>query len=151
MDQDKWGPLSPGWANLLRERAEEDISALKLDPGIELYVTTLRRWGVGTCQSCQGGLGHSYPEPTVEFHGDSGALHHALWVALSHGLPVVEVRRSWNVIDMELRNPVWQMIFKPQEVDPGDPILEEIRAIAVAHNDHCGCAICSIAHREGWK
>ncbi len=40
-----------------------------LDPGIQNAVLLLRRAGIETFESCEGGEGHSYPEPTVRFHG----------------------------------------------------------------------------------
>jgi hypothetical protein len=37
-----------------------------LDPGIEAYVRALVDEGVETSESCEGGPGHAYPEPTIE-------------------------------------------------------------------------------------
>lgn len=36
-----------------------------LDPGVAGYVRILRDAGVETFESCEGGLGHALPEPTV--------------------------------------------------------------------------------------
>jgi hypothetical protein len=41
----------------------------ELDPGIAPYVDALRAEGVETFESCEGGDGHAYPEPTVRFAG----------------------------------------------------------------------------------
>lgn len=38
-----------------------------LDPGIAEAVKILNRFGIETFESCQGGKGHSYPEPTFAF------------------------------------------------------------------------------------
>src|SRR5205809_2791258 len=38
-----------------------------IDPGIVIHVTLLRRAGVATIWSCQGGEGHEDPFPWVEF------------------------------------------------------------------------------------
>ena len=41
-----------------------------LDPGIEQAVVILIAAGVETFESCEGGPGHRFPEPTVKFSGD---------------------------------------------------------------------------------
>lgn len=56
-----------------------DEDYLDLDPGIRDAVRILRRGGVETFESCQGGYGHpenpggkhAYAEPTVRWHGTS--------------------------------------------------------------------------------
>jgi hypothetical protein len=60
-----------------------------LDTGIREAVRILRDAGVETFESCQGGPGHAYAEPTVRFYGARSAGWRALWAALDHGLPVV--------------------------------------------------------------
>jgi hypothetical protein len=74
---------------------------LDLDPGIAPYVEVLRAAGIETFESCQGGRGHAYPEPTVRFAGSRNEGFRALVVALEHGLPVRSLRRYWAVIDGE--------------------------------------------------
>jgi hypothetical protein len=73
----------------------------------------LNEGGIETFESCQGGAGHSYPEPTVRFSGGYAAGFRALAVAVSHGLPVSALRRSWN-IDPHTQEPIgphWEMTF----------------------------------------
>jgi hypothetical protein len=41
----------------------------ELDPGIGPYVDVLRAAGIETFESCEGGDGHAYAEPTVRFAG----------------------------------------------------------------------------------
>jgi hypothetical protein len=41
----------------------------ELDPGIAPYVDALRGEGIETFESCDGGDGHAYTEPTVRFSG----------------------------------------------------------------------------------
>jgi hypothetical protein len=98
-----------------------------LDPGIRETVLILRGHGVETCQSCDGTHGHSYPEPTVEFHGGPAAGWHALSVALEHDLRPAEIRRVWKMQDRnEPVGPLWQLTFDHpgggglQMVDHGD-------------------------------
>lgn len=83
-----------------------------LDPGIAYYVDVLDAHGVETFESCQGGDGHAFPEPTVRFHGQRAAGWHALGVAQDHGLPVTELNRQWPIIDGEPNGPYWVLVFK---------------------------------------
>jgi hypothetical protein len=82
-----------------------------LDPGIAPYVEVLRAAGVETFESCQGGDGHAFPEPTVRFHGEHAEGFRALGVALQHRLPVIDLRRTWSIEDREPTGPHWEMTF----------------------------------------
>jgi hypothetical protein len=82
-----------------------------LDPGIRCYVEALNESGVETYESCQGGEGHTYPEPAVRFHGDRWEGFLALSVALRQGFPVAELRRIWWVEDGDPVSPAWEMTF----------------------------------------
>ena len=53
-----------------------------LDVGIECEVMVLRDAGVEMFESCEGGPGHAYPEPTVRFHGSPAEGYRATAVAL---------------------------------------------------------------------
>ena len=72
----------------------------------------LREGGVETFESCQGGEGHAYPEPTVRFHGGPAEGFRALAHALQLGLPVLAVKRVWRVDDHEPTGPWWEMTFR---------------------------------------
>ncbi len=53
------------------------------------------------------------PEPTVvRFHGERGEGFRALAVALEHGLPVLDLRRSWAIIDGAPTGPYWELTFR---------------------------------------
>jgi hypothetical protein len=82
-----------------------------LDPGIAPFVRALVEGGIETYESCQGGTGHAVPEPMVRFHGDSAEGFRALAVALSAGLPVVDLRRFWQIVNGEPCGPYWEMSF----------------------------------------
>lgn len=82
-----------------------------LDAGISLAVLALRNHAVDTFESCEGGAGHAYPEPTVRFHGDASEGFRALAAAMKEGLPVAELRRVWPVHDDEPTGPWWEMTF----------------------------------------
>lgn len=85
-----------------------------LDYGIAQAVEILRGGGIETIQSCEGGPGHSYPEPTVEFRGSDAAGWHAIGICLDHGLPVLELRRVWTVggLDRVPTGPHWAIVFR---------------------------------------
>lgn len=95
-----------------------------LDEGIKLAVTVLIAGGVETFQSCQGGPGHAYAEPTVEFHGRPEEGLRAVAWALSFGLKVHELRRVWSYHGGELNGPHWAMTFWPR------PTASEARTMA---------------------
>lgn len=98
-----------------REKAELETfipdTDLPLDPGIKWAVAILRRAGVETFESCEGGADHTFPEPTVRFFGTPWAGYHAFAVAMEHGLPVAALRRSQSVVNGELEGPSWEMTF----------------------------------------
>jgi hypothetical protein len=91
-----------------------------LDPGIRYYVDVLASESVETFESCQGGEGHCYPEPTVRFHGDRSEGFRALAAAIQRGLPVANLRRIWRIIDGEPTGPHWEITFgEPRPDRPG--------------------------------
>jgi hypothetical protein len=83
-----------------------------LDAGIAAYVDVLDAAGVETFESCEGGEGHAVPEPMVRFHGNGAEGFRALVVALNAGLPVVDLRRLWQVVDGEPCGPYWELSFR---------------------------------------
>ncbi len=89
----------------------EPATDMPLDAGIRRYVLLLRSGGVETFESCQGGEGHPFPEPTIRFHGGMGAGFKAFGVARELGLPVSSVRLSYAVLDGLLNGPWWEMTF----------------------------------------
>ena len=91
----------------------EDALDLPLDPEIRDIVLRLRQDGVETFESCQGGDGHAYPEPTVRFHGEQPEGLRALSVAMYAGLPVKKLRRVWPILDGEMTGPWWELTFAP--------------------------------------
>lgn len=95
-------------------QAELNEIYAKLDKGISAYVKVLIEGGIETFESCQGGAGHAYTEPTIRFSGEQGEGWKALCIALDHALPVAVVSRIWTVIDGEPHGPYWQMVFSRQ-------------------------------------
>ncbi len=86
---------------------------LPLDVGIADAVRILHSAGVETFESCQGGDGHAYPEPTVRFHGDQSEGFRALGIAMQAGLAVAYLRRMWSINDNEPTGPYWEIVLAP--------------------------------------
>ena len=87
------------------------IDLTSIDPGILRAVTVLREANVETFESCEGGDGHPFLEPTIRFHGSRAEGFRALGVALQHGLEVKELRRVWDMEDGEPTGPDWSLVF----------------------------------------
>jgi hypothetical protein len=84
-----------------------------LDPGIRAYVERLQESGIETFESCEGGPGHAYPEPTVRFYGTPEAGWRAVGICLAYGLPIQFLRRIWYVLDRnEPSGPYWEIVFR---------------------------------------
>ena len=75
----------------------------------------LRNAGVETFESCEGGPGHCYPEPTVRFHGQQSEGFRALAAAMAAGLNVTGLRRVWLMNDDEPSGPWWELVFAPHQ------------------------------------
>ena len=88
-----------------------------LDPGIAPAVQALVDEGIETFESCEGGEGHAFLQPTIRFHGQRDEGLRALAVVLRSGLPVVHLRRVWDIIDGEPSGPHWELAFAPSS-DP---------------------------------
>lgn len=84
-----------------------------LDRWISFAVKVLRDAGIETYESCQGGPGHSYPEPGVRFHGTNADGFRAVAAAMTYGLPVSSLRRFWTMANGELTGPYWEITFRP--------------------------------------
>lgn len=87
-----------------------------LDTGIRAAVEALQGAGIETFESCEGGPGHAYSEPTVRFHGDLAEGFKALSIALRAGLRVAAVRRTWPVLYGEPTGPWWEITFHHEPV-----------------------------------
>jgi hypothetical protein len=84
-----------------------------LDVGIRRAVECLQASGIETVESCEGGDGHAYTEPTVRFRGTPEAGWRAMGVCLAAGLPILCLRRVWYVLDTnEPTGPDWEVVFR---------------------------------------
>ena len=89
--------------------------SLPLDREISYAVKVMREAGIETYESCEGGPGHSFTEPTIRFYGGPSEGLRAVSIALLYGLPVFSLRRFWSVLGEELSGPNWEMTFFPRE------------------------------------
>lgn len=88
-----------------------------LDRWISYAVKVLRDGSVETYESCHGGDGHSFYEPTIRFHGTRADGIRAVALAMSHGLPIRDLRRFWTLTGGEPVGPEWELTFwKPELV-----------------------------------
>ena len=84
---------------------------MELDAGIRRAVLVLRCGGIETFESCEGGEGHAFPEPTIRFHGNMAAGFRAFAIAKDYGLPVFAVRLAYRVMDGLMTGPWWEMVL----------------------------------------
>lgn len=73
----------------------------------------LRAAGVETFESCEGGDGHTFPEPPVRFYGGHVEGFRAFAAAAEVSLPVLEVRRTWPILDGAPTGPWRELTFRP--------------------------------------
>src|SRR5438105_3317363 len=90
------------------ERRAMRVFSSPLDKGIAAAVHALMDAGIETFESCEGGPGHCYPEPTVRFHGRREEGFRALAAAMSVGLRVAYLRRIWSIQEGEPTGPWWE-------------------------------------------
>lgn len=103
-----------------RDRATDELAGLAaeicpnapLDLGIARAVKILLDAGIQTLESCEGGEGHAYTDPTVMFHGSVGDGWRALAACIDHGLPVTHLHRTWALTHGEVDGPYWQVVFR---------------------------------------
>lgn len=85
----------------------------KLDAGIEKAVRCLQSADIETFESCEGGPGHAYSEPTIRFYGTPEAGWRAVGVCLSCGLPILSLKRIWDILDSnEPTGPHWEITLR---------------------------------------
>ncbi len=107
-----WRPIQPSLVVEPPPSRREEAGPSGLDRGVEKTVELLRANGIETCQSCEGGPGHCYPEPTIEFYGGPEAGWRAVSLCLTYGLPIESLRRAWDFLDgYEPTGPTWAIVF----------------------------------------
>ena len=111
-------PLRPDPETI--QRARDLYFEPPLDPGIADAVVTLIANGIETFESCDGGPGHAFTEPTIKFEGNASEGWRAMSVALAYGLPIYRLRRVWGVIDGMPHGPWWEMTMLPPKTSGGN-------------------------------
>lgn len=106
----------------IRDMMWPDSSYEGLDAGIRFAVRVLHAAGFETCQSCQGGKGHAYAEPTVEMiaTGDDSRGFGALDALRGYGLPVSQVAITWPIRNGYPYEKNWTITFSKTMEDRAD-------------------------------
>ena len=94
---------------------EKDIRSIErgVDKGIGLAVGILLRNGVETFESCEGGTDHAFTQPTIRFYISSpGSIWKAVEILIQHGLPIYEVRITWDILDGLPTGPHGEVTFR---------------------------------------
>lgn len=97
----------------LRTKVDTETFYRALDPGIRFAVRVLHAHGIETCQSCESGPGHCYPEPTVDLlAGPNDVTGFSAMATLhAYGLKVGSLGKVWYVVDGMPYEPVWRITF----------------------------------------
>lgn len=139
--RDKDIPRNPGWRegpNLDLQSdwhwAEERFSSEPMDPGIICAVRIFQEHGIETCQSCQGGEGHSYEWPTVDIYGQPWK---ALDVANTHDLSVIAISEQFGIYDGRPTEHFWRVEFSPPRLAAAREA--RYRSEAEAHKGFLAC------------
>ncbi|MEX2623954.1 MAG: hypothetical protein WD651_09505 [Acidimicrobiia bacterium] len=101
-----------------QDASEEQFAAelcphMPIDPGIVRAVRVLTEAGIETYESCEGGEGHAFLEPTVRFFGGQHEGWRALAALQVYRLPVYALRRFWSIQQNEPVGPNWELTFRP--------------------------------------
>jgi hypothetical protein len=106
----------------LRDKMWPDAAYRDLDAGIRFAVRVLHAAGFETCQSCQGGKGHPYPDPTIEMvsTGDDAMGFGALAALQAYGLPVADISIRWPVRNGLPYERLWAITFYKTMEDRAD-------------------------------
>lgn len=94
-----------------------------LDPGIRFAVRVLHAHGVDTHQSCQGGKGHAYDVPSIDFANGTLAGAEgfgALWALAGYGLPVNGLNYHWRIVNGVPVECFWRVTFSRTMEDRAD-------------------------------
>ena len=91
--------------------AREIDRLVPIDLGIVRAVKILRDAGVVTIESCEGGDGHAYSEPTIQFSASRAGGWSALSELMTYGLPVRRIGQMWSMTDGHPTGPTWVVTF----------------------------------------
>lgn len=79
--------------------------------GIVRAVRILRSAGLSTYESCEGGDGHAFAEPTIKFSGTPEDGWRAVGRLLTYGFPVRRFGQCWSFSFGVPDGPHWEVTF----------------------------------------
>ncbi|HUJ07633.1 MAG TPA: hypothetical protein VLX31_16110 [Streptosporangiaceae bacterium] len=82
-----------------------------MDIGIVRAVRILMDADIATYESCQGGEGHAYREPTIRFKGTPACGWRALALLMCYVLPVGRLSQTWVLNYGVPDGPCWEVTF----------------------------------------
>jgi hypothetical protein len=95
----------------LLDYASEVCPHCPLDIGIARAVRILRSAGINTYESCEGGEGHAFSEPTIKLSGTPEAGWQAIGRLLTYKMPVRRFSQAWSFDFGALTGPHWEVTF----------------------------------------
>jgi hypothetical protein len=106
----------------LRSKVFPESFYRAIDAGVRFPVRVLHAYGFDTCQSCQGGKGHAYDQPTIEMEstGDDAGGFGALAALQRYGLPVADIAIRWPVRNGLPYERLWTITFRKTMEDRAD-------------------------------
>ncbi len=107
-----------------RDKLEHESFYESLDDGIRFAVRVLHAANIDTCQSCEGGKGHSYDHPSIDLPAtDRNSDGFAALAALeSYGLTVSQVSIVWPVHSGMPYEKLWRLELVGKCTDRADEI-----------------------------
>lgn len=106
-------PRQDQHASTMRDMVESEDFYQGIDAGVRFAVRVLHAAGIETCQSCQGGEGHSYDRPTIDLvaTGEDANGFSALAALAEYGLSVGDISILWNVRNFLPYEKLWRITF----------------------------------------
>lgn len=97
----------------IRSKVQTEEFYQHLDEGIRFAVRVLHANGIETGQSCQGGEGHCYDLPSIEFAADADDSlgFEALSALQTYGLPVSAISIRWDIFNGLPYQKLWRIEF----------------------------------------
>jgi len=117
-------------AGAVRHHVESDEFYAGIDAGIRFAVRVLHADGIETCQSCEGGQGHAYEEPSIDLRADGphrASGFRALSALADYGLHVRRVELVWDVVDDLPTERIWRIVLRKAHPDRADERPQFVR------------------------
>lgn len=96
----------------LRQFARDIDPLVGIDLGIIRAVKILRDAGFSTIESCEGGEGHAYAEPTIKFDGTRATGWAVASKLMEFGLPLRRIGQMWSFTEGVPTGPRWFVTFR---------------------------------------